>query len=100
MMVPKRKISYFVNIWRESPDQKTSSNVWRIDLEIQVIDCVCTNGAPAMLGNKSFFFCIVKTGHSVFAGYSLKRGEMGRGSFKISNDFKIVKLTLDILQLQ
>ena len=41
------------------------------DLDIQVIGSVCTDGAPAMLGNKSFFFWIVKTGYSTLAGYSL-----------------------------
>ena len=30
------------------------------DLDIQVIGSVCTDGAPAMLGNKSFFFELLK----------------------------------------
>ena len=41
------------------------------DLDMQVIGSVCTDGAPAMLGNKSVFFCFVKTGYSALAGYSL-----------------------------
>ena len=28
------------------------------DLDIQIIGSVCTDGAPAMLGNKSFFFLL------------------------------------------
>ena len=43
----------------------TSFNVSRIfskhDLDMQVIGSVCTDGAPAMLGNKSvFFFALLK----------------------------------------
>ena len=34
------------------------------DLDMQVIGSVFTEGAPAMLGNKSVCFCFVKTGYS------------------------------------
>ena len=30
------------------------------DLDMQVIGSVCTDGAPAMLGNKPFFFALLK----------------------------------------
>ena len=46
--------------------QKLNNFLAKHNLDIQVIGYVCTDSAPTILGNKSFFF-FVKTGYSALA---------------------------------